>query len=364
MTIADIIEDFTRRLPNKFDSKFGTIVKTIGLVNFTKDKIVEIKIKKSKDKYDRSDDDFLYSFINSDLLGTKFKKTLSNIKEDYTGSTYTFASLEGIGKYFYINERNVEGRYPYSDFFLSKDFNYKKISDFYYNLYGNKIFIEKQENSTSKYGSPKFNLISMSLDDKILSFASNEKAEKFASRPGTYLFYGEPGTGKSSFIFSESMKDKKVISMTANNFCSFAANQVSTLFKIFNPDILILEEFDKTALKLDSVLLLFERIRQENHTIILTANNIQSFNPAILRPKRIDKIIKFDVPKEDEIKILINAYSSKPEFNDKLFELLKSCKFSHAYIVDLAKKLNDDFSEVESYIQFLKDIFKKGEEDD
>jgi hypothetical protein len=35
LTIADIIEDFTRRLPNKFDSKFGTIVKTLGFINFT-----------------------------------------------------------------------------------------------------------------------------------------------------------------------------------------------------------------------------------------------------------------------------------------------------------------------------------------
>lgn len=364
MTIADFIEDFTRRLPNKFDSKFGAIAKTLGLINFTKDKIVELKIQKSKNKYDRSDDDFLYSYINSDLLESKFKKTSSIIKEDYTGSAYSFVSLEGLGKYFYVNGRNIEGRHPYSDFFVSKDFDYKKLSDFYYSYYGNKIFVEKQENSVSKYGSPKFNLISMSLDDKILSFNANKKAEKFASRPGTYLFYGEPGTGKSSFIFTESMKDKKVISMTANNFCSFTAKQVNNLFDILKPDILVLEEFDKTALKLDSVLLLFERIRQDNHTIILTANHIQAFNPAILRPKRIDKIIKFDVPKEDEIKDLINAYSSKPEFNDKLFELLKSCEFSHAYIVDLAKKLNDDFSDVESYIQFLKDIFEKGKKDD
>jgi hypothetical protein len=364
LNFSDFLEEIQRRMPNKFDSKFGMAAKFLSFGYYLKEETKNYKLEKSKKTYSKSMDSFLFSFLEEDF--DNVLKSTNELTMNYHGKRpYVFVNFANVGKYFYLaNESKSSERYSYASFYLSEDFNYKYLGDLLYKKYGNKIFIDKNYIMMKESSLTKYEFSSIKLDDKIIEFAANKKANKYLKLPGTYLFYGEPGTGKSSFVFGDSIKDKKVIGLTASTFCDMKYESILNLFKILNPDILLIEEFDKVSLKLDTILVLLERLRQENKTVILTANSVQGFNPAVLRPKRIDKIIKFDLPNHEEIKQIISLYSSKPEFNDKLFNLLKDCELSHAYIVDLSKKLNDDFSEIEGYVCFLKEILNKGKDED
>lgn len=351
-------------MPNKFDSKVSTITKILSLGYFLREEAQNYKIEKSKKTYSKSIDNFLFSCLVEEF--DNCIKYNNQLKSSFNGKNqYIFVHFENVGKYFYLaNDSKTYERYTYSAFYLSEDFNYNHLGELIYKKYSNKIFVEKNSFLTDRSSVTRYEFSSIKLNDKIIEFDSNKKADKYLRSPGTYLFYGEPGTGKSSFVFGDTLKDKKVIGLTASTFCDMKYESILNLFKIFNPDILLIEEFDKVILKLDSVLLLLERLRQENRTVVLTANSIKGFNPAVLRPKRIDKIIKFDLPNHEEIKQIISLYSSKPDLNDKLFDLLKNCELSHAYIVDLSRKLNDDFSEIESYVSFLKEILNKDKDED
>jgi len=362
MSFKDYLDEVIRHLPNSTDSAWSKAIKLMSIADITKSEITSNKIKNAKKNYVDSSDELLFSCMNDPCISNDSTKVTVKIKEDYSDRVLNFIEVKDVGKYICTaNGEERDYRYP---FYLSKDFNYEFVGNKIYKKYSNKIFIEKVKEFKKRNDLDKYNFIPITIDDKIFEFSSNKKAISYLQNPGTYLFYGEPGTGKSSFIFSDTMKDKKIVSMLANVFCDFGSSQIDSFFKIFNPDILLLEEFDKAALKLDSVLLMFERLRQKNFTIVLTANNLDRFDKTILRPKRIDKIVKFDVPKNDEIKNLIDFYSKYPENNNKLFDLLNGYKFSHAYIVDLSKKMSSNFEETKDYVDFLKLIFRKDESDE
>jgi len=354
LNLRDYLQDVIRSLPNSNDNFFGKVVKLINIGDITKSTIESYKLEKAFSNYFTSKDEFLFSLITNDCI--KVNKKMLKITTDFSMEKISFNEIPGVGRFIYLVD-NLSLKHEHAPVSISKDFKYNLIGEMYYKKYSNKIFIEKIK--TFKSRDDKYEIHSIKTDDSIFEFEANKKATKYLESPGTYLFYGNPGTGKSSFIFSDSMKDKKIVVMQANLFCDFSISQIEYLFNIFKPDILLLEEFDKASIKLDSTLLLFERFRQNNFTVVLTANKISKFDPAILRPKRIDKILKFDPPKEEEIKKLIHHFSSNHEFDNKLFDLLKDTNFSHAYIVDLSKKLSNDFSETEEYVKFLRTILKE-----
>lgn len=365
MFIFDLLSSITHLLPTKQDNTLNKVIKGVNVVSAIKNEYDGHITKELVKKYKESYNELLYSCISDDAVLSKTNFTTIKIKDyDYDMNFMHFAEIPGVFKYMFKSK----GKSPVRDkmgnpYFYSTDADCKHIGDLLYSKYGNKIFIDQKVVTRRKSDVDEYSFESMKLDDKIIEFDAHKKATKLLEKKGIYLFYGKPGTGKSSFIFSESFKDKRCLIMLASMFCDLKQNELATLLNVFNPDLLLIEEFDKATNKLDSILLFFERLRSKNITVVLTANNIKNFDPAVIRPKRIDKIAKFDPPNQAEIKELVNMYSSdSPENNAKLIDLLEKAKFTHAYVVDLAKKLNNNLDELEAYIKFLKLVSKNESE--
>lgn len=360
MGFREYFDSLLQYLPTKDDTVYKKVAKAISAVELTRAEIQSAKIKTICKKYKESRNDLLYSCIEDAVVKDKTIFESIKIKDsDYDNNFIHFAEIENCGKYYFRSRASQPIKEKNYAFWFDPQINFENIGNILYSKYGNKIFIEKKNVLTNHYNFDQYSFEPMKMDDKIFEFSSHKKATKYLSEKGTYLFFGPPGTGKSSFVFSDSFKDKKCLIMLAEVFCDLRQSEVDIMLKTFKPDLFLIEEFDKASNKLDSTLLFFERLKSNNITVVLTANKISGFNPAAIRPKRIDRIVQFTFPTKEEIIELINHYSeSSNENNIKLAELLTDKKFSHAYVVEFAKKMKDNYEEMEEYIKFLMRIRK------
>ena len=113
------------------------------------------------------------------------------------------------------------------------------------------------------------------------------------------LFYGPPGTGKTTL--SQTILDKlgyKTLKISLNDL---DINEIKFLIKSFKFEAIIMDDFDQikeSGLMLDFL----EEIRLGVKVVIATANTLQDFNPAIIRPGRFDQIVLVDRLEEKLIK--------------------------------------------------------------
>jgi len=132
----------------------------------------------------------------------------------------------------------------------------------------------------------------------------------------TYLLHGPPGTGKSSIIRTVFGKYDKLVFMP--NFSSLTAEP------LHQDSFILLEDFDRESKKkeyktgISTLLNYFDGICSPHGSIIfITANDISSLDPALLRPGRVDKIIEVGyLTNEDKRKYLMNKY---PDIDTSVF---------------------------------------------
>ncbi len=304
------------------------------------------------------------SIFESCILDSKIKNLMKEVKHikgsynrDSNANDVVVFDLDSCGliasKYF-GGKKTINEDYLY----IKKDFNYESLGNLIYETYGNKISFQLNESSNNKKWRIKKILFSPILQsDKIITNLSIQKANKIANIPGTYLFYGPPGTGKSTFIFSESLIRSKCIRIDSMDLFRFNNREIMDLKNIFNPDVLLIEELDKCSSFLSDILLKLESIRSTNLVTIITANDISKLDASVLRPQRVDQILHFDNPSKEEITSLVSLYSKSKDKDqvDKFIEILND-GFSHAYVVELSKKFNDNLEEISEYIKFLKTL--------
>jgi chaperone BCS1 len=168
----------------------------------------------------------------------------------------------------------------------------------------------------------------------------------------SFLLTGVPGSGKSSIAKAIALKYNRriyVLNFTKN----LTDDTLISLFSDINNDsILLLEDIDAYFIdrKAQDVNVSFSVLincldgvlsKGEGLIIFITANNPDRLDPALLRPGRVDKIIKFDYPKKKEIEEAFYAITeqdsndaqSKMNFN-KFYEVIKSMRISMSGIID------------------------------
>jgi SpoVK/Ycf46/Vps4 family AAA+-type ATPase len=156
---------------------------------------------------------------------------------------------------------------------------------------------------------------------------SKEDYIKFGqSYKRNYLFYGPPGSGKTSFIYALASKfDFKIfiINITPDLTNDVFINLIQNIESKKHSSILILEDIDslfkerKTSnehwITFSGILNIFDGIFcKEKLLIFLTTNHKELLDPALLRPGRIDYIVEFEMAKKEQIEQMYYYF-----FNDK-----------------------------------------------
>jgi len=145
------------------------------------------------------------------------------------------------------------------------------------------------------------------------------------------LLYGPPGTGKSTMartiIENLGMKSFRIRVEDIGHF------EVSSLFEaisIFEPDAVILDDFDRSN-EQASLLETLEYFQRHVKLVIATVNNKNRLDEAILRPGRFDELVCIKQMDEDVVKAVLG-----PEHADAI-ELVKDWPI--AFIQEYVKRL-------------------------
>ncbi|MCZ2224373.1 MAG: ATP-binding protein [Chitinophagales bacterium] len=369
--LCDVMNQVSYGMPSKNESIFRNLAKGLEASIKLYGLYDNHKKHSSISDYLANDSQFVFSVLN-DAACLPFIKNNGYFYRTHDAKSRDYMmEIVGAGNFLLRSEENSTDISMHKSPWFHKKFNYSFLGDLIYEKYGLKIAIEKDYKKVMiandryeySYQNSCFKFKELYSQDKILDNEITKRANELLKTDGTYLFYGAAGTGKSAFIFSSNFLTKRCIRINAKDFFIYGfSDSYKEMLQILNPDVLVIEELDKIDLNahLGDLLLKLEEVRCENKKIIITANKILNFDASLIRPKRIDYILEFTPPNLEEIQQMVDFYSQSKniEEKEKFSKLMFENQFTHAYVVDLAKKLNNNFEDVSKYVEFLKKIKK------
>lgn len=162
-----------------------------------------------------------------------------------------------------------------------------------------------------------------------------------AKPPKGVLLYGEPGTGKT--LLARAIAGEANVSFIAvsgsefdEEYVGVGAARVRQLFETARanaPCIIFIDEIDALAHKrhaqdpswsaqtVNQLLAEMDGLdtsKNEGIVLIGASNRLQAMDPAILRPGRLDRHIKLDIPTVSEREEILNVYLNKIKLSSKV----------------------------------------------
>lgn len=125
----------------------------------------------------------------------------------------------------------------------------------------------------------------------------------------TYMFYGPPGAGKTSFgqAFAERI-GARLIRLSASALGRTSMTAIVGILKLLHPDVLLIDDIDKGMSAVSFLELLSALKVGGGIAAILTANTITDFDKGLLRPGRIDTWLEFNIPSSETRRTLLEEY--------------------------------------------------------
>lgn len=173
-----------------------------------------------------------------------------------------------------------------------------------------------------------------------------------------YIFYGLPGTGKTTLIRYTATKYKLPIYIF-NKETFLNDSCLKMIIQVVPPAIIVMEDIDvmfetsknshKYNISLSDVLNAIDGISsQKGNIVIMTTNHIEKLAPSLIRSGRVDMKIKFTHAREPEIKRAFLRFFPDEELEaEKYYESVKEKKMVMAdvekellYIQNLRKNMN------------------------
>ena len=160
--------------------------------------------------------------------------------------------------------------------------------------------------------------ITLDVDDAFLPMPSKRAGEYSAylrkcidaGVPRSVLLYGPPGTGKSTMartiVDSLGMKSFRI---RVEDIGHMDSSSVFEAINIFEPDAVILDDFDRSHMQ-EKLLETLEFFQRHVKLVIATVNNKNQLDEAILRPGRFDELVQIKQMDGDVVKAVLGDQHS------------------------------------------------------
>lgn len=203
--------------------------------------------------------------------------------------------------------------------------------------------------------------------EKLKSFGINHKMNLILS--------GLPGTGKSSLMFAiASMLNKDIATIDFNNKELSDHGFIKAIKRLPRDCIIALEDIDALYYNRDksrdnivsfSCILNFldGLFSKEDLVTIITTNHLEKLDKAIIRPMRIDKIIKFTHCSKYQFNTIFEKFfEDKKELMNSIWIIIKQKKFTTAMLQNWLIKFMYEPEELINNINYFEEIIETSSE--
>jgi len=158
------------------------------------------------------------------------------------------------------------------------------------------------------------------LNDVEKFLSAKENYKKFGIKwKRTYLFWGKPGTGKTSTISALATKFSLPLYYLDLSLFTEQRQLCHCLSEINETSLIIVEDLksviekkkkDDQNVDMQMILNFFDGLLTPEHIIIITSNNPNEIDSTILRSGRIDRKYEFKYPTKEKIKEILDFYKN------------------------------------------------------
>lgn len=229
------------------------------------------------------------------------------------------------------------------------------------------VIIAKRVDRKSSYENDDYDHSSTSYlsftEDEIRTDAISATAEKIVSNykkalsvglSRSLMLEGPPGTGKSTMAQSIIKKlNLRALRICVEDIDEKFIHSIKESVMIFKPSALIIDDFDRVDMKTQHALLdLAEWLATQLQVTIVTANDKNALDQALLRPGRFDEIVLIKTMDESAIRALLGEYA------DEAYEFVK--EWPVAFINEYCKRRKYcSAQEAQDSLRELEDRVKK-----
>lgn len=337
------------------------------------------RLRELRDRYDlveRDSDTFVRIFFSTTLRDL-FKLRRQKLDEH----SDLIEATDDSGERFFFRETHYSQTYMDSEFYATQGIRFDKVIDRLWKQYPDGIYLSvtvepggwRKETEVCDVKCVPEGKLSRQSRERLAHLVKVQKLYAADEMHRCYLFFGKPGTGKSSAAALMARNTGgRALKFDATSLALIGVKEFGFLLETLRPGYLIIDDLDRAPLDAVGPRVLFMLERLKSHypwmTVILTVNDTEKLDSAILRSGRIDIPVEFGAPEKDEVETMVTCLLeehrivSTPPMIERIVAEAQTDDLTHAYLNDLCVRLRyEEFDDVLSSVVLLRRLSQKSE---